>query len=73
MTDGQFWSLFEEGQANHDPAFYNEFKRRTAEGRHHNPNTDSNLGKKAPLTSLPLWIKQGFHTKAAFHYPCPTS
>jgi hypothetical protein len=30
-------------------------------------------GIKALLTSLPLWIKQGFHTKAAFHYPCPTS
>jgi hypothetical protein len=65
MTDGQFWSLFEERQANHDSVFYDEFKRRTAKGRHYNPNTDPQDWEKALLTLLPLWMKQGFHIKVA--------
>jgi hypothetical protein len=59
LTDGQFWSLFEEGQANHDPAFYDEFKRRTGQGRHYNPNIDPQAWEKSTADLIAFMDKAG--------------
>ncbi len=59
MTDCQFWSLVEEGQANHDPAFYGEFKRRTAQGRHYNPNIDPQAWEKSTADLIAFMDKAG--------------
>jgi hypothetical protein len=65
MTDSQFWSLFEEGQAHHDPAFYDEFKRRAAKGRHYNPKIDPQAWDKSTAELIAFMNKAGLP-----HYVC---
>jgi hypothetical protein len=59
MTDGQFWSLVEQGQTNTDPSFYEEFQRRTAQGRHYNPNLDPQAWEKSTADLIAFMDKAG--------------
>jgi hypothetical protein len=47
------------GKANHNPAFYDEFKRRTAKGRHYNPNTDPQAWEKSTADLIAFMDKAG--------------
>lgn len=59
LSDGQFWELFEQGQSNTDPEFYEEFKRRTAEGRHYSPSTDPKAWEKSTADFIAFMDRVG--------------
>jgi hypothetical protein len=59
LTDSQFWNLFEQGLSNTDPAFYDEFKARTAKGRHYDPNTDPQAWAKSTADLIAFMDKAG--------------
>lgn len=59
ISDGDFWTLFERGLAKTDPAFYEEFKTRTAQGRHYNPTTDPQAWEKSTADFIAFMDKAG--------------
>jgi hypothetical protein len=59
LSDGDFWTLFEQGRAKTDPTFYEEFQTRTSQGRHYNPTTDPQAWEKSTADLIAFMDKAG--------------
>jgi murein L,D-transpeptidase YafK len=59
LSEKEFWEMLEEGYCHQDSQFYEEFKRRAAEGRHYNPNTDPQAWEKSNAAMIAFMNRVG--------------
>nr|MBW4550752.1 hypothetical protein [Aphanocapsa sp. GSE-SYN-MK-11-07L] len=62
LSKQEFWSLFEQGQAGQDAAFYAEFQRRTQGDRHYNPRIDPQAWDKSTAALISFMDREGLLT-----------
>lgn len=59
LSEKEFWEMLEEGYCHHDPLFYEEFKRRAAEGRRYDPSTDPQAWEKSNAAMIAFMDRVG--------------
>lgn len=59
LSEPEFWSLFEQGQAHQDTAFYTEFQRRTQSDRQYNPKVDPQAWDKSTAAMIAFMDREG--------------
>jgi hypothetical protein len=59
LSEQEFWSLFEQGQARQDAAFYAEFQRRTQGDRQFNPKIDPQAWDKSTAALIAFMDREG--------------
>jgi hypothetical protein len=59
LSEQEFWSLFEQGQARQDAAFYADFQRRTQGDRQYNPRIDPQAWDKSTAALIAFMDREG--------------
>lgn len=59
LSEKEFWEMLEEGYCHQDPLFYEEFKRRAAEGRRYDPSTDPQAWEKSNAAMIAFMERVG--------------
>ncbi|MBW4552436.1 MAG: hypothetical protein KME35_15210 [Aphanocapsa sp. GSE-SYN-MK-11-07L] len=59
LSEQEFWSLIEQGQAHQDAGFYAEFQRRTQGDRQYNPKVDPQAWDKSTAVLIAFMDREG--------------